>query len=75
MRAVPRIQTSLITLSTFMPEDADRAGLSETARIALPSRVFISTTQATVMVTRAMHDDRQLLVGQADGAVVACGPG
>ena len=54
VRAVPRIQTAPMTLSTFMPDDADSAGLSETARMALPRRVFISSTQEMVMVTSAM---------------------
>ena len=55
-RTAPAIQTTRMTLSTSMPEAAASAGLSATARVALPIRVLsrarmvaISTTSATAM--------------------------
>ena len=60
-----------MTPSTRMPEDAARAGLSETARIALPIRVFISATHTTVIVDDRDDHDRDLLGGRSRGAEVA----
>ncbi len=51
---MPRIQTDEMTPSTRIPDDAESAGLSETARMALPRRVRIRAMQVTVRVMIAI---------------------
>ena len=63
---MPRIQTDEITPSTLMPDDAESAGLSETARMALPSRVRISAMQVT---TRVMIEIAKIATSLSDSAI------
>ncbi len=52
--APPRIQTTLITRSTSIPEADASAGLSETARVALPIRVRSSQNPVSTITMIAM---------------------
>ena len=66
MRAVPRIHTDEMTPSTRKPDEAERAGLSETARMALPRRVRIRATQVT---TKVMIEIAKIATSLSDSAI------
>ena len=55
-----------ITRSTLMPVDAASAGLSATARVALPIRVYCSRRRSRPARRSPTHDDDQLLGRQQD---------
>ena len=57
----PVIQTRRMTPSTSIPEAAASAGLSATARVALPRRVFSSTMPMRAITTALITRDHRLL--------------
>ncbi len=52
--AAPAIQTVVMTRLTSMPDDAASAGLSETARVALPRRVRVTASETRIRTTTQM---------------------
>ena len=61
---MPPIHTSEMTRSTLMPVEADRAGLSATARVALPRRVNRSSEVAatsTIIPMRITARSREVM--------------
>ena len=57
----PTTQTIRMTESTSMPEAAASAGLSATARVALPRRVLSRTTPRAAITTALTRRDKRLL--------------
>ncbi len=69
-RAPPTIQIVVMTRSTSMPDEAASAGLSDTARVALPSRVRWTASGDDHEDHDAHHGDVERLGGDADRADV-----